>query len=155
MITPRIQHTTPWQTGSACLMCCMPQSTCCESITVRQLLLCIYIWSGQGKCTTIFWRRDANHSVLSQIQCALACRVLRRVPSLTIQAISHKLFNAESLSHAFSTHFEPLYTNIYHVGPSDGAVLRYVLRLKIYGATSVFTKLKNFTRMPQGGSAVD
>ncbi len=33
-----------------------------------------------------------------------------------------------------------LYTNMHLIGPSDGAVLLYTLRLQIYGATSV----KNF-----------
>ncbi len=28
--------------------------------------------------------------------------------------------------------------NMYHIGLSDGAVLHYALRLKIYGATTVF-----------------
>ncbi len=36
------------------------------------------------------------------------------------------------------TRFEPLHTNMYHIGPLDGAVLRYVFRLKIYEAISVF-----------------
>ncbi len=41
---------------------------------------------------------------------------------LTIQAISCTLFNIESLSHALSTHFKPFYTNLYHIGPSNGTV---------------------------------
>ncbi len=41
------------------------------------------------------------------------------------------------LSHALSTRFEPLYTNMYHKGTSDGAVSRYPLRLEIYGTISV------------------
>ncbi len=32
------------------------------------------------------------------------------------------LFNIETLYHALSTHFEPLYTIMYHIDPSDGAV---------------------------------
>ncbi len=48
------------------------------------------------------------------------------------------------LVHTLSTHFQPLYTNIYHIGPSDGAVSHYALRLKSYRATSIQKKyLKN------------
>ncbi len=50
----------------------------------------------------------------------------------------YTLFNIEKLSCALSTRFEPLYTNMYHIDPSDGAVLRYALTLKIYGVTSVY-----------------
>ncbi len=58
---------------------------------------------------------------------------------LTIRAIYHTLFNIEGLSHTLLTHFEPLYMNMYHIGPLDGTVSRYTLRLKIYGATSILT----------------
>ncbi len=34
---------------------------------------------------------------------------------------------------------------MYHVGPSDGAVSRYILGLEIYDATSVFYKHFNET----------
>ncbi len=34
--------------------------------------------------------------------------------------------------------FEAVYTNVYHIGPSDGAMSRYALRLEIYGATYVY-----------------
>ncbi len=45
-----------------------------------------------------------------------------------------KLFNAESLSrNALSTGVEPLYTNVYHVDPLDGAVSPYGLGIEIYG----------------------
>ncbi len=47
------------------------------------------------------------------------------------------LFTVESLFHALLTHFEPLYTNMYLIGPSDSVVLCYMLRLEIYGVTSV------------------
>ncbi len=51
--------------------------------------------------------------------------------ALTIWAISCTLFNIESLSYTLSTHFEALYMNKYHIGLSDGAMLRYMLRLEI------------------------
>ncbi len=47
------------------------------------------------------------------------------------------LFTVESSFHAFSTHFEPLYTNMYLIGGSDGAVLHSTLGLEIYEATYV------------------
>ncbi len=47
------------------------------------------------------------------------------------------LFNIESFSHTLLIYFEPFYTNMYHVSPSDGAVLHYTLGLEIYGATYV------------------
>ncbi len=56
---------------------------------------------------------------------------------LTMQAVSRTLFNVESLSHTLSTHFELIYTNMYHTGPSEGAVSGYTLRLKIYVANII------------------
>ncbi len=56
----------------------------------------------------------------------------------------YTLFNVGSLFRTFSTRFEPPYSITYHMGLSHGAVPRDVLRLKIYGATSVsriFTKI--------------
>ncbi len=41
----------------------------------------------------------------------------------------HMQFNIQGLSPTLSTHFEPLYTNMYHIGPSDGAVSRYSVRV--------------------------
>ncbi len=58
---------------------------------------------------------------------------------LTTRAISHTLFNVEGLSCTLSTRFEPLYMNMYYIGPSDGAMSLYVLRLEIYRATSIST----------------
>ncbi len=58
----------------------------------------------------------------------------------TRRAVSNNMLFAiviDSLFYALSTHFEPLYTNIYLIGPSDGAVSWYTFRLEIYGATSV------------------
>ncbi len=52
-------------------------------------------------------------------------------------SISGTLFNIESLSRTLSIRFEPLYTIMYYVGSSDGAVLCYALKLEIYVATSV------------------
>ncbi len=57
----------------------------------------------------------------------------------TIRAVSCMLFNIESLYHTLSTHFERLYTNLYHIGRSDGAVSCNSLNLKIYGSTPVCT----------------
>ncbi len=54
-----------------------------------------------------------------------------------ISHISYIIQPVESLSRIFSTRFELLYTNMYYVGPSDGAVSRYALRLEIYRATFV------------------
>ncbi len=48
-------------------------------------------------------------------------------------------FNIECLSHYLSTHFKPLCTNMYHIGLSDGAMLSYALRVKIYGATYIIS----------------
>ncbi len=56
---------------------------------------------------------------------------------LTIQAVSHTLFNIESLPHTFLTNFEPLYKNMYHIGPSSGAVSCYMLRLETQEETPV------------------
>ncbi len=64
-------------------------------------------------------------------------RLTASATRLTIRAISYTLFNVESLSRYLSTHFESLNTNMYYVGPSDDAVVRYILMLEIYGATSV------------------
>ncbi len=47
------------------------------------------------------------------------------------------LFIIDSLFCTLLTHFEPLYTNMYLIGPSYDAVLRYKLRLEVYGATFV------------------
>ncbi len=64
------------------------------------------------------------------------------------------LSNVESLSRALSTYFELLYTNMYHIGPADGAAWCYMLRFKIYGGTSMVPKLvfcvtrKNFLSSP-------
>ncbi len=52
-------------------------------------------------------------------------------------AISLMLFSIESSFHALSTCFEPLYMNMYLIGRSNDTVSRYVLRLEIYGTTSV------------------
>ncbi len=59
------------------------------------------------------------------------------VLDFTQRDVSRMLFTIESSFCALSTCFEPLYTNMYLIGPSDGAVSRYALRLKIYEATSV------------------
>ncbi len=53
----------------------------------------------------------------------------------TIRAVSRTVFNVESLYRTVSTHFEPLYTSMYHIGLSDGAVSHYTLKFEIYGAT--------------------
>ncbi len=66
-----------------------------------------------------------------------------------IRAISRALLNVESLSRALPAYFEPLYTNMYHVGPSDGAVLRHTLRLEIYEVVSVETSLFHFFNLLQ------
>ncbi len=42
--------------------------------------------------------------------------------TLTIRAISRKLFNVEGLSRMLLTRFKSLYMNMYHIGPSDGTV---------------------------------
>ncbi len=47
------------------------------------------------------------------------------------------LFTIESSFHTLSTHFEPVYMNMYLIGPLDGAVLHYMLRPKINGGTYV------------------
>ncbi len=57
------------------------------------------------------------------------------------QDVSLTLFTTESSFHALSTRFEPLYTNMYLIGPSDGAVSRYTLIFKIDRATSVILKI--------------
>ncbi len=59
------------------------------------------------------------------------------IGGLTIQAVSHTLFNIESFYCTPSSHFVPLYINMYHTGPSDDVVPHFTLRLKIYGVTSV------------------
>ncbi len=59
-------------------------------------------------------------------------RVSHYIP--TIRAIYCTLFNIESLSRTLSTSFEPPYTNTYHIGLSNGAVSRYILRFEIYRA---------------------
>ncbi len=66
-------------------------------------------------------------------------KIATRVDDLdfTQQAVSHMLFITESSFNALSTHFEPLYTHMYLVGPSNGTVLLYTPRLKIYWPTSV------------------
>ncbi len=43
-----------------------------------------------------------------------------------------KMFNVESLSYTLSSHFEPLYVNMYNIGLLDDAVSHYMLRLKIH-----------------------
>ncbi len=48
----------------------------------RQLLSCIYIWSGRGKCPKIFCQGEANQGALSLIQSALVHCMLKCVPSL-------------------------------------------------------------------------
>ncbi len=50
------------------------------------------------------------------------------------------LLNIVSLSHTLSTRFEPLYTDMYHIGPSDGTVSCYILTLKMYDTISVYVK---------------
>ncbi len=47
------------------------------------------------------------------------------------------IFTIGSSFRALSTHFEPLYTNMYLIGPSDGTVSHHMLKLEIYGTTSV------------------
>ncbi len=47
------------------------------------------------------------------------------------------LFTIETSFNALSTHFEPLYTNLFLASPSDGAVSHYTLQLEIYGTTTV------------------
>ncbi len=54
----------------------------------------------------------------------------------TQQAASRILFAIESSVCILSTNFEPLYTNMYLIGPSDGTGWRYALKLEIYGVTS-------------------
>ncbi len=46
--------------------------------------------------------------------------------TLAIRAVSCMLFNTQGLSHTLLPYFEPLYTNMYHVGPLDGTVLHYM-----------------------------
>ncbi len=50
--------------------------------------------------------------------------------SYTIQSVG--------LFHDILTRFEPLYTNMSHIRPSDGTVSRYTHRFEIYGATFVY-----------------
>ncbi len=50
----------------------------------------------------------------------------------------------ESLSRALSTRFKPLYTNMYHLRLLDGAVLRYVSRLKTHVAISIYYVNKKY-----------
>ncbi len=57
----------------------------------------------------------------------------------TRRAVSRMLFTIKSSFHALSTCFEPLYTNMYLIGPSDGAMSPYALRLEIYAATFVYS----------------
>ncbi len=64
--------------------------------------------------------------------------------ALTIPAVFSMLFNVESLFHVLITCFELLYTNMYHIGLLDGAVLHYAFRLEIYGATSVYSLIFQF-----------
>ncbi len=78
--------------------------------------------------------RTKNQKLCDTWNCVLLDKC---IASLTIRAVPRMLFNKESLSYTLSTRFEPLYTNMYHVGPSDGAVSRYALRFKIYGTISV------------------
>ncbi len=47
------------------------------------------------------------------------------------------LFTIASSFYVLSTSFEPLYTNMYLIGPTDGTVSCYMLRLEICGATSI------------------
>ncbi len=49
--------------------------------------------------------------------------------------ISYAVQCRELIPCCLSTCFEPLYTNMYHVGLSDATVSCYTLRLKICGAT--------------------
>ncbi len=58
-------------------------------------------------------------------------------PGLTKRAVSCTLFNVECLSQAPSTCFEPLYTNMYHIGQSDDAVSHNALRLEICAANPI------------------
>ncbi len=46
------------------------------------------------------------------------------------------LFTIESSVYTLSTHFEPLYTDMYLIGPLDSAVSRYMLKLEIHVAIS-------------------
>ncbi len=66
------------------------------------------------------------------------------IAGLTVGDIFHTLFNVACLSHTLSTRFEPLYTNMYHMGPPDSTVLRYVLWLEIFGATFVYHIYESF-----------
>ncbi len=51
--------------------------------------------------------------------------------------ISYAIHHRSSFR-TLSTRFEPLYTNMYLISPSDGTVSHYTCKLEIYGATSVY-----------------
>ncbi len=53
------------------------------------------------------------------------------------------IYHRELIPHSFDR-FEPLYTNMYLIGPSDGAVSHYPLRLEIYGKTSAQARKQNY-----------
>ncbi len=95
---------------------------------------CVYKALGYHRCTCIIHPNSPLPPPPSKIQTVGWWRLATR---LTIWAVSPTLFNVKSLSCTLLTRFEPLYTNIYHMGPTDGAVSHYILRLEIYGATSV------------------
>ncbi len=57
----------------------------------------------------------------------------------------YMIFTVESSFHALLTRYELLYTNMYLIGPSDGAVSHYALRLEIYGTTFVHKIHSKFT----------
>ncbi len=64
------------------------------------------------------------------------------------RVVSRMQLNIMCLFGTLLTYFEPLYMNIYLIGPSDGTVSHYVLGLEIYGPTSVWgnpTFLKIFS----------
>ncbi len=69
-------------------------------------------------------------------------RIVYSRPNNT-RAVRGLLFHVECFFHSLLTRFEPLYTNTFHIGPSDGTVSRYTLGLKIYAATSSVEKKTN------------
>ncbi len=79
---------TPWQTArlASCAACPNPLAVgpsrwAKAEHATRLLLSHIYNRSRRGKCTTMFWQREANYGMQSPIQCTSAHCVLKCVPS--------------------------------------------------------------------------
>ncbi len=93
-------------------------------------------WTSQKCLWTKYWCRNSKWNVFVHF---FPFKIVIAVDKLDFMrwAVSCTLFTSESSFRALSTRFEPLYTNMYLIGPSDGAVSHYALKLEIYRATSV------------------